>query len=90
MRKEFVGIHRRLGAGGEPNSAWISSEGMGERVTEDEYRARGYSPEFESLPVLVVERTAVRELSTDDLDQLEADDREMVEEWMKKNDARRT
>ena len=90
MRKEIVGIHRTVGSGVEPNSAWVSSEGIGERISEGEYRARGYVPEFESLPVLVVTRTAARELSADDLDQLEDDDRATVEEWMKKNDANRT
>jgi hypothetical protein len=63
---------------------------MGKRVSEAEYRASGYSPEFESLPVLVVERISVGVLSADDLDLLEADDREMVEECMKKNNADRT
>ena len=90
MRNEIVGVHRSVGTGTEPNSAWVSSEGIGERISEDEYRARGYLPEFESLPVLVTERIFVGQLLPNELDQLEDVDREIVEEWMKKNDANRT
>ncbi|MBZ9868580.1 hypothetical protein LB515_24675 [Mesorhizobium sp. CA15] len=83
MRKDVVGIHRRIGTDGAPNSAWVSSEGVGERISEDEYRARGYLPEFDYLPVLIVQRVPVT--SADD-DQ----DREIIEEWIKNNNAHRT
>lgn len=38
-------------------------------VTEDEYRTRGHTPEFDSLPILIVERVPVTEapVSPDDL-----------------------
>jgi hypothetical protein len=54
------GIHRRTGSlqDQEPNRAWVSENAgdVGEWVTEDEYRARGYEPEFEKLPVVIVRR----------------------------------
>jgi hypothetical protein len=86
MRKEIVGIHRSVGTGAEPNSAWVSSEGIGERISEDEYRARGYLPEFENLPLRVTQRIFAGQLLPNELDQLEDVDRAMVEEWMKKNE----
>jgi hypothetical protein len=45
----------------------------GEWLTEDEYRAVGYSPDFDSLPVIVVERLGSFPL---DIDSLPACDRE--------------
>jgi hypothetical protein len=56
MRK---GIHRgyKLNADEEPKRAWVAevAGGAGEWLSEAEYRAGGYSPDFDRLPVLVTE-----------------------------------
>ena len=57
MRK---GIHRgyKKDQDQAPRRAWVADDPMkdGEWVSEVEYRAADYSPDFDSLPVLVVER----------------------------------
>jgi hypothetical protein len=81
MREAIKGIHRRVGTGGEPNSAWVGDGMTGARISEEEYRAGGYLPEFDSLPVLIVQRVPVTWRD----DELCNDDREFIEEMMKKN-----
>jgi hypothetical protein len=48
-----------MGVNGAPNLAWVSDGTTGARMTEDEYRAQGYVPDFDSLPVQIVERVPV-------------------------------
>jgi len=69
MLARMKGIHRKIGVSGAPNSAWISDGTTGEFVNENEYRARGYAPEFDSLPILIVQRVPVTEapVSPDDM-----------------------
>jgi hypothetical protein len=56
----FTGIHKKRGAGGQPNAVRITDGKTFMDITEQEYRARGYTPAFEQLPVLIVQRIPVR------------------------------
>jgi hypothetical protein len=80
------GIHRGYQSDQEkPRRAWISEApgNAGEWVTEAEYRAAGYSPEFDSLPMLVVRSVPVSKLD----DRMCEDDKRFIGEWIeKKND----
>jgi hypothetical protein len=85
-----IGIHRGYESDQNaiPRRAWISeAPGKGgEWVTETEYRAAGYSPEFDSLPMLIVQRAPMRVPVPNDLDDrmCEADKR-FIDEWIRKN-----
>ena len=86
MRK---GIHRglKLTADQEPNRAWVAEAagGAGEWLSEAEYRAGGYSPDFDSLPVLVVKLVGSGPV---DVDALPPEDREYVRQYLeRKKDA---
>jgi hypothetical protein len=70
------GIYRSLGP---PPSAWVA-EGpdlSGERLSEVDYRARGYLPEFDLLPVRIVQRVPVSSHETPEAD------RSFIEESLK-------
>jgi hypothetical protein len=56
----FKGIHRNLGINGAPDTVTITDGKTYMRVTEHEYRERGYAPEFDRLPTLIVKRLPVR------------------------------
>jgi hypothetical protein len=83
-----IGIHRGYESDQDktPRRAWVSEAPgkAGEWVTEAEYRAAGYSPEFDTLGVLIVRSIPV----PDDLDDhmCEADKR-FIDEWLEKKNA---
>jgi hypothetical protein len=52
----FTGIHRNKGINGAPETVTITDGTTHTRITEQEYRERGYTPEFHSLPTLIVKR----------------------------------
>ena len=62
------GIHRNRGINGQPETATITDGRTHTRITEQEYRERGYAPEFEKLPVLIVQRVPVRIPAQDHVD----------------------
>jgi hypothetical protein len=74
------GIHRRIGSNGQPSTAWVSDGDRGATVTEEEYRARGYEPSFDSLPILIVQRIPVT-----NLDDLCDDDKQFIDQQTSKN-----
>jgi hypothetical protein len=57
----FKGIHRNRGINGRPESVTISDGETYKRVTEQEYRERGYAPPFERLPTLIIQRVPVQQ-----------------------------
>jgi hypothetical protein len=56
----FKGIHRNRRINGLPGTV-ITDGKTYVRVTEREYRERGYAPEFDGLPVLIIQRAPVRQ-----------------------------
>lgn len=56
----FRGIHRHLGIHGGPETVTVTDGKTYLRVTEQEYRERGYEPEFKHLPTIIVQRLPVR------------------------------
>ncbi len=52
------GIHRRINDVEGARQAWVSEAPgeAGEWLAESEYRMKGYSPDFDNLPSLVVQR----------------------------------
>ncbi len=56
----FTGIHRHKGADGSAETVTITDGRAYRRITEQEYRERGYAPEFEHLPTIYVQRLPVR------------------------------
>jgi hypothetical protein len=56
----FTGIHRNEGINGGLETVTITDGKTYVRITEQEYRQRGYAPEFHRLPTLIVERLPVR------------------------------
>jgi len=56
----FKGIHRHKGVNGGVEKVTITDGKAYLRVTEQEYRERGYAPEFEHLPTIFVQRLPVR------------------------------
>jgi hypothetical protein len=59
-RSAFKGIHRNLGRNGAPDTVTITDGKTYTRVTEQEYRERGYAPELHDLPTVIVQRLPVR------------------------------
>jgi hypothetical protein len=57
----FKGIHRNRGIKGLPGTVTITDGKTYVRVAEREYRERGYAPEFDGLPVLIIQRVPVRQ-----------------------------
>jgi len=78
------GIHRgfKSKADQQPRRAWVADAPgeAGEWLSEDEYRAGGYSPDFDSLPVLVVQHLGSVPL---DVDELPPGEREYVRRQLK-------
>jgi hypothetical protein len=56
----FKGIHRHKGINGGPETVTITDGKAYLRITEQEYRERGYAPEFKNLPTIFVQRLPVR------------------------------
>jgi hypothetical protein len=56
----FTGIHRNKGINEGPETVTITDGKTYTRITEQEYRERGYAPEFNRLPTLIVKRLPVR------------------------------
>lgn len=56
----FKGIHRHNGVNGGPATVTITDGRTYLRITEQEYRERGYAPGFEHLPTIFVQRLPVR------------------------------
>jgi hypothetical protein len=83
------GIHRGYASDEKRGlrRVWVSDGPgkAGEWLSEVEYRARGYLPSFDSLPVKIVQRTKAVQVRVDDLPQA---DREFVSQWMNKEDKR--
>ena len=52
----FRGIHRNLGRNGGLETVTITDGKTYERVTEQEYRERGYAPDFAKLPTQIIQR----------------------------------
>ena len=59
-KSAFKGIHRNLGRNGDLDTVTITDGKTYTRVTEQEYRERGYAPEFHDLPTVIVRRLPVR------------------------------
>ena len=83
------GIHRgyKSDANKEPRRAWVAEApgAPGQWLSETEYRAAGYSPDFDSLPLVVTE---VLCHGPADIDALPPEDREFVRKYLeRKNDA---
>jgi hypothetical protein len=81
-----IGIHRGYESDQNemPRRAWVSEAPgeSGEWVTEAQYRAAGYAPEFDTLPVLIVRAVPV----PDDLDEQMCEvDKRWIDAWFKKN-----
>jgi hypothetical protein len=76
-------MHRTIGVDGAPDSVRVSDGQSGARMTEEQYRVGAHLPEFDSLPVLVVQRIPVT-----DIDDPCEDDKRFIDEWSKKNAAR--
>jgi hypothetical protein len=55
----FKGIHRNLGINGGPETVTITDGKTYTRVTEQEYRERGYAPELNDLKTIIVKRLPV-------------------------------
>ena len=83
MRK---GIHRgfKSQVDKEPRRAWVAETtgDAGEWLLEADYRAGGYAPSFDSLPMLVAEAMSVGPANLDDLPEV---DREFVREYLERN-----
>jgi hypothetical protein len=60
VKSAFKGIHRNLGRNGDPDTVTITDGKTYTRVTEQEYRERGYAPEIHGLPTVIVKRLPVR------------------------------
>jgi hypothetical protein len=77
------GIHRGWEADQDkrPRRAWISDApgSAGEWGTEAEYRAAGYSPNFDSLPVKIVQRIPVPD---DFWDTMPEADKRYIDEYL--------
>jgi hypothetical protein len=56
----FKGVHRHESANGRAETVTITDGKNHLRITEQEYRERGYAPEFEHLPTVIVRRLPVR------------------------------
>ncbi|QQO15267.1 hypothetical protein JJB99_03525 [Bradyrhizobium diazoefficiens] len=56
----FTDIHRSKGAYGRPKTVTITNGKSFSQLTEEEYRAGGYRPAYESLPTVIVRRIPVR------------------------------
>jgi hypothetical protein len=85
-----IGVHRGYESDQDkrPRRAWVSEAPgeAGEWVTEAEYRAAGYSPEFDTLPVKIVRSVPV----SDDLgDHMCEADKRFIDEWIEKKNAPR-
>jgi hypothetical protein len=56
----FKGIHKtQRGVVGQPDTARITDRKTFIDITEQEYRERGYTPAFDQLPVLIIQRNSV-------------------------------
>lgn len=56
----FTGIHRKESGTGRPETATVTDGKSFIRLTEQEYRAGGFWPPYETLPTIVVRRLPVR------------------------------
>jgi hypothetical protein len=82
----FKGIHRGHASDTSlPRLAWVSDGMTGFKIPEEEYRRRGYEPEFDALPLLNVRRVPVSDTVHEEMCD---DDREFIEEYMRKNATR--
>ena len=52
----FRGTHRNQGRNGGPETVTITDGKTYARVTEQEYRERGYAPDFAKLPTQIIQR----------------------------------
>lgn len=50
MAQEPRGVYRRDGVSGKPNTAVVESGTLGFEISEQEYREKGYKPDFHDLP----------------------------------------
>jgi hypothetical protein len=79
------GIHRgyKSNIEKEPRRAWVAEAPgeAGEWLSEADYRAGGYSPDFDSLPMLVTE---ILWSGPIDIDALPPDEREYVREFLER------
>jgi hypothetical protein len=82
------GIHRgyKSNAEKEPRRAWVAEAPgeAGEWLSEAEYRTGGYSPDFDSLPVLVAE---ILGRGPVDIDALPPDEREYLRDYLKRTNS---
>ncbi|MDE5442845.1 hypothetical protein GWG65_15575 [Bradyrhizobium sp. CSA207] len=56
----FTGLHRNEGVRGQPETVTVTDGKSFIRLTVQEYRAAGYWPLYEALPMIVVRRLPVR------------------------------
>jgi hypothetical protein len=50
VAQEPRGIYRREGVTGKPNTAVVESGTLAFEISEEEYREKGYEPDFDDLP----------------------------------------
>lgn len=56
----FTGIHRKESVTGRAETATVTDGKSFIRLTEQEYRAGGFWPPYETLPTIIVRRLPVR------------------------------
>jgi hypothetical protein len=56
----FTGLYRKGSVNGRSETVRITNGKTYVDVTEQEYRERGYSPPYESLPTRIIQRLPVR------------------------------
>jgi hypothetical protein len=56
----FRGIHRHKGVNGSAETVTVTDGKTYLRMSEQDYRGRGYAPDFEHLPTIFVQRLPVR------------------------------
>ncbi|MGJ4993178.1 hypothetical protein ACQR0Z_02090 [Bradyrhizobium sp. HKCCYLS3077] len=64
----FRGLHRHKAVQGSAETVTITDGKTYQRISEQNYRERGYQPDFERLPTVFVQRLPVRAFSPHDLD----------------------
>ena len=64
----FTGTHRNERVNGRPETATVTDGESYVKLTEEEYRAGGYRPAYETLPTRIIRRLPVRKPTPADQD----------------------
>ncbi|TPQ40468.1 hypothetical protein C2U70_05060 [Bradyrhizobium guangdongense] len=60
----FTGLYRNEGVNGQPETVTVTDGKSYVRLTEQEYRAAGYQPAYDTLLTRIVRRAPVRALGS--------------------------